>query len=372
MGSKANNLMLSVVWLEGVLDYFNASFPHGPDDPRRIGFGVGRQVIGLYLLEMLLKYALDNVHRPYNRSHNLHNLFSELPESDRRAVESKYSQLLSDGASEIWDFGKSVESFLVYLGEDPMTDSRYFWERARPHDVSIMFLHTGLSLPINALFIALHNYPEGQPLKQRYNTIFIPFEDSLKDRQDPPRPETEREDRRLTPHKFWMEGLLEYFNVRFPHDSEDPREFGFHVGQRIVGLYLTEMLLKYALDDLDRQYGNSHNLHSLFKRLPRPRRRAVEKKYREVLHDSVSRTWHYAQSVESLLQYSGHDPLTDTRYFWEPRGRNITLSPWPLRPLIQALFVELHGYPQHGPFRNRYETQFLRYEDVVTRDVIDR
>ena len=372
METKANNLMLSVVWLEGVLDYFNASFPYGPDDPRRIGFGVGRQVIGLYLMEMLLKYALDNVHRPYDRSHNLHDLFSELPESDRRAVESKYSQLLSDMVSETWDFERSVKSFLQYLGEDPMTDSRYFWERDRPHDASILFFNTGLSIPIYALFIALHNYPEGQPLKKRYNTRFISFEDSLKNQEDPPRHETEREDRRITPAKFWLEGLLEYFNVLCPHDSEDPRQFGFHVGQRIVGLYLTEMLLKYALDDSDRRFGYSHNLHGLFRRLPRPRRRAVERKYKDILHNRVSWTWHYAQSVESILEHSGHDPLTDTRYFWEPRGRDISLSPWPLMPLIYALFIELHAYPQNGPIQRIYETQFLRYEDVVTRDEIDR
>ena len=42
-----------VVWLEGLLDYFNAPVPHGPKDRRRIGFGIGRQIIGLYLIEML-------------------------------------------------------------------------------------------------------------------------------------------------------------------------------------------------------------------------------------------------------------------------------------------------------------------------------
>ena len=45
-----------VVWLEGTLDYFNAPFPHGQDDPRRNGFAIGAQIIGLYLAEMLLQY----------------------------------------------------------------------------------------------------------------------------------------------------------------------------------------------------------------------------------------------------------------------------------------------------------------------------
>ena len=50
----------------------------------------------------------------------------------------------------------------------------------------------------------------------------------------------------------WLEGLLAYFRLPFPHESEDPRSLGFQVGQRVIGLFLTEMLLKYALDDCRR------------------------------------------------------------------------------------------------------------------------
>ena len=48
------------------MDYFNAPFPHGPEDPRELGFEVGRQIIGLYLIELLLKYALDVAQTPYD------------------------------------------------------------------------------------------------------------------------------------------------------------------------------------------------------------------------------------------------------------------------------------------------------------------
>ena len=37
---------------------------------------------------------------------------------------------------------------------------------------------------INALFMALHHYPEGSPLEKRYNTKFISFEESLKERAE--------------------------------------------------------------------------------------------------------------------------------------------------------------------------------------------
>ena len=363
----------SVVWLEGVLDYFNVPSPHEPEDFRNTGFGVGSQIVGLYLVEMLLKHALDDLNKPYDHSHNLLDLFGELPEPSRWAVESKYSQLLSDGVSEAWDFASSVASFLEYLGDDPITDSRYFWERERPHDISIVFFRGLLRQLVYAMFIALHDYPEGSPLEKRYDTNFISFEDSLKDREereqkDPPEPNTERANKRVTPSIFWLEGLLDYFNVPFPHESGDPRCLGFQVGQRMIGLYLVEMLLKYALDDLNRQFGRSHNLYSLFKKLPRPRRRAVGKMYDKVMYNRVSSTWDYARSVESLLQYSGDNPITESRYFWEQDGKPVPLSPEPLMPLVYALFIELHGYPHDSPILKRHETVFLPFEDSLRKN----
>ena len=52
--------------------------------------------------------------------------------------------------------------------------------------------------------------------------------------------------------------------------ANDPRRMGFGVGQQIVGLYLTEMLLKYALDNSGVSHGHRHNLHDLFRKLSRP------------------------------------------------------------------------------------------------------
>ena len=358
----------SVVWLEGVLDYFNAPFPHEPEDPRKLGFSIGRQITGLYLAEMLLKYGLDESGQPYNQIHALRGLFQALPLPRRSAVEGKYKEILSGSVPETWDFASSVESFLDYLGDDPLTDSRYFWERTRPHGISIVFFQTALRPLIYSLFVALHNYPEKGEYERQYDTRLISFEGSLEEReerkrQEPPRPDSGRDDKRIKSHKFWLEGLVDYLNVPFPHESGDPRTVGFQVGQRVIGLYLIEMLLKYALDDLRREFGRSHNLYSLFKKLPRPRRRAVAKKYEELLYQHVSSTWDYARSVEALLQYSGDNPVTDTRYFWEARREAIPLSPGPLLPLVYALFIELHGYPQKGPFKNRRKTVFLPFEE---------
>ena len=354
----------SVVWLEGVLDYFNTPFPHGPDDPRRIGFGVGRQIVGLYLAEMLLKYALDHMNEPYEKGRDFLGLYSALPERGRSAVEAKYADILSSEAVDVFDFASTVESYLRYLGDDALTDSRYFWERERPHDASIVFMENDLRRLVYSLFIVLHNYPEAGPLEKRYDTKIIQFEDSLDNKEHPPEHKKERDGKRITPSIFWLEGVLNYFNVPFPRESDDPRSLGFQVGQRIVGLYLVEMLLKYALDDMDRAFGSNHNLYSLYKKLPRPRRRAVSRVYDKILHNRVSSTWNYAQSAEILLEYSGDDALTDTRYFWERKRSSIPLSPSPLMPLIYALFIELHDYPQRGPMTRRHETAFLPFRDA--------
>ena len=162
----------------------------------------------------------------------------------------------------------------------------------------------------------------------------------------------ERADRRITPTVFWLEGLLVYYEVTFPHDDRDPGLLDS--GRTTVGrLYLVEMLLKYAADDLGRQFGSNHNLLSLFNKLPRQRRRAVARMYKKVLDNRVSSTWDYAQSLDSHLKHLGDNPLTETRYFWEFAGdKPIPLSPGPLVPLIYGLLLELHGYPAMGLSRD--------------------
>ena len=367
---RTDSMMLSVSWLEGVLDYFNVSFTRGSKDRGMIGYTVGQQIVGLYLTEMLLKYAMNRAGQPYGRIHNLSELFSELPKSSRSAVESKYSQLLADEVAETWDFASSVDSFLKFLGDDPLTDSRYFWERSRPYGGSILFTVKDLRQLIYALFIALDDYPEGFPLEQRYETKFISFEESLKEREQRNRPESvepkrRRDGKRIWVSVLWLEGLLEYFNVRCPHDTDDPRYVGFQLGQRVVGLYLAEMLLKYAVDDLRRPFAYKHDLLSLFNKLPRPRRRAVEKTYQLILSNRVLWTWEYARSVESLLQYSGNNPITETRYFWEFSKPIIPLSPSTFMPLIYALLIELHDYPSGTSLLKKHKTEFVSLEETL-------
>ena len=176
------------------------------------------------------------------------------------------------------------------------------------------------------------------------------------------------------PDIVWMEGLLDLFNATFPHKRNDPRELGFNVGRQILGLYIVEMLLKYALDASGVTHGLHHDLHQLFRQLSHQRRLAVERKYKQVLNSRTEQTWDVAQSVDSLLQYLGRDAITDTRYFWEPSRTHaadhasIVIMPNTLHCLVYALFITLHEYPSSGPIKKRYDTAFISLKDSLEQD----
>ena len=163
----------------GALDYFNTPVPSQLDPYRRMGFVMGRQIIGLYIVELLLKRALaeEGIQPPHH--HGLLELFRQLPGPKRQAAERKYQEVLAHRVEEGWDIQQTVETFLEYLGANPITDTRYFWDRPHTAQGSILFFVNALSHLIDALFISLHGYPQDGPLTLRYNTSFKSLQDSL-------------------------------------------------------------------------------------------------------------------------------------------------------------------------------------------------
>ena len=84
-----------------------------------------------------------------------------------------------------WDVAETVSSLLEYLGANPITDSRYFWEPDSVHlapYASILIAPRMLNPSIYALVIVLYGYP-GAPLVKRYDTVFQSLADSLKQDQ---------------------------------------------------------------------------------------------------------------------------------------------------------------------------------------------
>lgn len=158
------------------------SFPYIRDDPQEIGYKIGRQIIGLYIVKMLFKYALDNAGIEHGKHHNLHHLFMYLLNDRRKAVEQKYKEILNSQLKETWDVANSVDSLLKYLGKNPITDTRYFWEPR--HDeyklISTLIMPEVIYTLLYSLFIILHDYPS-QPIIKRYNTTFRSLVGSLKE-----------------------------------------------------------------------------------------------------------------------------------------------------------------------------------------------
>ena len=368
----------NIFWLEGLLTNFALPFPYDDrNDPRRMGFGVGQQIVGLYLTEMLLKYGLDNSGVSHGQHHNLHDLFRKLSRPRRRTVERKYTKILNSEWPWAWDVAETVDSFLLYLGRNAITDTRYFWEPGRNHvgeAASILLAPRMLDPLIYALFTVLHNYPS-KPIRKRYDTTFQSLAEAFRRSSGPDSPpRRNREDKGMKLNVVWLEGVLDFFNAPFPYDDRnDPRRMGFGVGQQTLGLYLTEMLLKYALDHSGVSYDQHHNLHRLFTDLPESHRVAVEQKYTEILNSEAEWTWDVAETVDSFLLYLGRNAITDTRYFWE-LGRNhvgeaasILFAPRMLRPLIYAIFIVLHNYPSK-PIKKRYDTTFQSLAESLKQD----
>ena len=159
----------------------------------------------------------------------------------------KYSELLLNRVERVWSFERTLDSLLKHLGQNPIRNTRYFWKGnhgSRPQELSPGNLRT----VVDALFISLHDYPQASPvLERRCETQFVDFEKSLAGSKTNPRNRVQRKEP-LDVH--WLEGLLDYFNVKFPYESDDPRKPGFSVARQVIGLHLVELLLKYALEGL--------------------------------------------------------------------------------------------------------------------------
>ena len=263
------------------------------------------------------------------------------------------------------EFARTIDSFLKHLGKNPVRDARYFWRKgysSRPQLLSPGNLHS----VVYALLISLHGYPQASPvIKRKYETRFVDFEKSLTGGDGTGRA---RASGTASLGVHWLEGFLDCYRVEFPFEEDDPRKIGFSVARQIVGLHLVELLLKYALDGLKIGFARDHDLGTLFRVLPAEVRDRAERKYAEVLRGSVRETWEFARSIDSLLAYLGREPITESRYFWEPQehregGASIVFSRWDLEVLIYALFIALHGYPERDAGElPHFDTKFVAFE----------
>ena len=174
-----------IYYLEGMADYFqvNHSYGKAKDDHRALGWDIGRQIVALYLVEMLLKIDFERrgVTRNIN-THNLAHLFRKLPKDCRDTVEQLYTRILNSEFEWTWDVCRTVECFLDFLGKNPIGKTRYPWQQQH---VGTLFAPGKLRPLISALYIGLHGYPYAKDsLDKRFDTQFRSFAESRKNRYD--------------------------------------------------------------------------------------------------------------------------------------------------------------------------------------------
>ena len=368
--------MPTIGWLEGLLTLLDAPFPFKEGDPRKFGFQLGRQIIALYAIELALKYELEKLDQEIGTHHNLHALFLKLPANRRSLVARNYSAILKNRVCSTFDIARSVRSILQYLGSDPMTNTRYFWEPGRSHlanHASILIMPDMLIHLLYAMLIALHDYP-CSPLPKRYDTKFTKLQSALNGSQKGTHTNRDRvADKNPRPNLVWMEGMLSLFEARFPHDSEDRRTIGFNIGRQIVALYLIEIILKCAQSDLAIMRRSRHHLARLFHHLSAEQKANAEATYRALVNSNTEWDWDIAESVDALLNYLGKSAFTDARYFWDPKRTHtspeasILFMPGTMSNLLYALFISLHDYPCE-PIAKRFDTTFLSFKESLKNE----
>lgn len=105
---------------EGLLDYCQAAFDYDdPNDRRRLGWNLGRQIIAQHVVELALKVELAKYRQAVPKNHDFRYLFNALPARRRKKAESTYQTILRCKVKETWDVFRTVESFLEFLGDNP-------------------------------------------------------------------------------------------------------------------------------------------------------------------------------------------------------------------------------------------------------------
>ena len=169
-------------YLDGLALYADAVCP---EDERsksiQIGWGIGRQMISQYVVEMLLQVRLIQLGTSRTETHNLARLYRRLPQQDKDSVEEVYKTLLNAEVPWTWNVYETVASFLDFLGTNPIKSTRYPWQQT--HE-GTLYSPSSYRALVYALFIGLHNYPFRESPDKRFDTEFRSFRESRKSRYD--------------------------------------------------------------------------------------------------------------------------------------------------------------------------------------------
>ena len=265
---------------------------------------------------------------------------------DRKKIEKKYQDILRSNPRWALDIEKSVLDLLTYLGHNPITSTRYFWQYAHfgTPDMSIIVAPHMLIPIIDAILIRFHGVPDPVGRKRNRPKTFVSRQRWVQRRSR--NATNDRAKKPSKPDKEWLVGLRIYFAKRSGAAKGSGRGLGFAIGRQIIGLYLAEIALKYALDERDIDYQDSHDIEMLYLHLPEEERTNLRRGYTKILHSESGHAWDFQRSIDELIRHLAEDPFTVTRYYWDrpPEDGDVVLfHPERLIPLVDAILSELHG-----------------------------
>ena len=261
-------------------------------------------------------------------------------------------------------FEKSVPCLLTYLGRNPITSTRYFWQLSHPGtpNMSIMLAPHMLVPVINAILIRHYGCPD------------VPGRMRIRDKRYLSRREWAEGERGSSiehescsngrPNKTWMLGLRDYFTQQPSTTAKENTRLGFAIGRQMVGLYLIEIALKFALDERTIKYTKSHNIEVLFSSLPEDVRERLRCRYVRILHSEPGHAWGFQASIDDLVRHLAGDPITVTRYYWDSRTTKrgiVQFNPAMLVALVDAILCELHGFDLGQPIEE-FERDFQSFD----------
>ena len=159
--------------LFGMIALIETPLEENHEPRQRMGMIIGRQIISLYIVEILLKktHKINNV--IYEQNHNIKELFEKLPPKLQEEIRITYIKLMKSHLKYTIEFCQSVDSLVDYLSKNDITDIRYSWnvDKKKKEGSFFTLLDDMMNLTY-AILIVLYSYDYG-PIEERYDTKIL-------------------------------------------------------------------------------------------------------------------------------------------------------------------------------------------------------
>ena len=280
----------------------------------QIGHDIGKYIVGLYMMESIIKSELDKHQATYTKkSRNFIKLWRMVPFRKRRAVEERYSEILYFKKEHTFNICSSIDRYFKWLRDDPFNSARFYKEQDQP----LLFAVDINRFIIESMFaVFVDGYPMPN-LSRRYNTRIVSYKAAIG--HDKAKNQTKSRIDDGDPHQEWDILTTMRLMAATPFDDDKSArykncEIGYAVCQCIVFFHIIETSIKLALRASNIRYNESHNLEYLVGLLPVVKQLRSEEAYRIILENRVEWTWDVYERIDTLFRHLGDNPIADARY----------------------------------------------------------